>query len=233
MSKMNYKVPVDLAVELMLDLYISSVRESPDQVSEETEDLAYAIIFLVNRFADEFPFDRWMNVFQEMIDSIDQIITIYQDMMVYQAPLYCCKYAICNSESILESVLGYGLSQPSTGRQIFLNYAYLIRDRIHFSHMLRYIRWYCREGKFGAESLLYIFMVSQNDKDVKLEYLKNLYQQLRPDGFPQILEELSLYIDRNEVPRQFSEIEFYAMSKIIDMVIHREKYSTSQLEIAF
>lgn len=219
--------------KLLLDSYLVSVSEDPNRVSERTEDLAYAIIYLVNRYADEFREDTWVEVFRNLIDQIGEIKTSYRDMVVFQAPLWCCLNRIDTLWFWLDKVLDYGLSRMSMGRTIFLNYAYLVSSEIHYSGLLKYVKWYCTEGKICVDSVLYIFMNSKGNQDEKLAVLNELYNNADVRRFPQVPEYIEPYINKEVVLNEFAYVDQIATNTILDFILFKDLTMTKQLEIDF
>jgi len=230
---MRQQVSVLDTTKRLLVRYYDTVRESPDRVSEETECLAYAIIYLVNRYADEFREDPWVGVFTYLIDQIGEIETRYSDMVIFQAPLWCCLNKIDTFLFWLDQVLDYGLSRGSMGRSIYLNYAYLVISGIHHQSLLRYLQWYCTEGKICVDLVIYLFMISKGTQDEKLIYLSDLYQNKDVRRFPQVPSYMEPYINREVVLNKFAYVDQIATNTILDFILFRDLTMTKQLELDF
>jgi len=229
---MKQQVSVLDTTKRLLDRYCASVRESPDRVSEETEDLAYAVIYLVNRYADEFSKDSWVDSINYLVDHIGGIKTRYRDMVIYQAPLWCCLGVIEKSWYWIDKVLEYGLSQNSMGREIFLNYVYLVCSKIDTKNLLRYLNWYCREGKICEDLVLYLFMNSDGPREDKHEKLLELLNQGEVVRYPQVVESIKQYLNEETVVNQFALIDKHATNTILDFILFRDLTMTQQMEIS-
>lgn len=230
---MQKNVSVLGTTKSLLDLYLASVRRFPNEINKETENLAYAIIYLANRYSDEFRQESWMDVFDCMIDQIDEIETRYRDMVVFQAPLWCCMNKFDTSWSMIDRVLDYGLNLSSSGRSIFLNYAYLISREVHYKFLLRFIRGYCKEGKLYVDYVLYLFMISEGSKDEKLAVLRELYDSTDVRRYPQVLKYIEPYLNNEHVENKFAYVDQDATNTILDFVLFRDLTMTKQIEIDF
>jgi len=230
---MKNQISVHGAFKKLLDSYLASIRVSPDKVSNETEHLAYAIVYLVNRYADEFREDTWGDVFRNVIDQIDEIESFYPDMVIFQAPMWCCLNRIDTFMFWLDKVLDYGLSQQSMGRMICLNYVYLVISEIHYQALVKYVKWYCTEGKICVDSVLYLFMLSKGIQEEKLAVLDELYNNAEVLRFPQVPRYIEPYLKHEFVLNEFAHVDQSATNTILDCILYRDLTMTKQLEISF
>lgn len=228
---MKNQISVLRTTNELLSCYYAKVIESPNRVTQETENLAYAIIYLVNRYIEEFREDPWVDVFKYYIDQIDEIETRYPDMVIFQAPLWCCLNRIDSFMFWLDGVLDYGLSQMSMGRMIYLNYAYLVVRENHYKSLLKYLNWYCKEGKGHVDGVMYLFMISKGDQDEKLAILKELYCDPDCRRFPQMPGYIEPYLNKEFIPNIFADVDQWATNTILDYVLFRDLTMTAQLEI--
>lgn len=230
---MRDQISVLLTTKLLLERYLASVQKAPNKVEEETEDFAYAIIYLFHRYADEFQPVKWMDILANLSEQIGKIETVYRDMVVFQAPLWCCMFRLDGLEYHVSDVLNYGLSQNSMGRSIYLYYTYLISRVINHKQLKYYVKWYCSEGKICVESLLYIFINSLGNPDEKMEFLDGLCNDENVSRYPQVTEYIKRYLKDECIENPFAFVDQQATNTILDFILFRDLSRTKQLEIDF
>ncbi|MDD2261952.1 MAG: hypothetical protein PHW20_06770, partial [Clostridia bacterium] len=103
------QISVLATTKRLLYHYCSKVLESPNFVSEQTNDLAYAIIYLVNRYDEEFQRENWEELYDDFGELFDEIECDSFDVDIHKAPLWCSWSVITNDFYGVDKVLYYAL----------------------------------------------------------------------------------------------------------------------------